>query len=85
MLKIERDLTLTIFPLEATIWQRFTNILVYDHTTRKKNPESLDLRGQTLSGKDSTWMVDLLKIPRVVDYPFYLMINLFFYYIIKLP
>ena len=27
----------------------------------------LDARSQTLSGEDSTWMVDRLEIPRVVD------------------
>ena len=33
---------------------------------KKKNQDSFDPRNQTLSGEDSTWMVDRLKIPRVV-------------------
>ena len=76
--KGKRDLRLIIFSLGTTMWQRFTNILVYDHTGRKKNLDSLDLRSQTLSGENSTWMVDLLKIPRVVDCFFtYLLIYFF--------
>ena len=36
----------------------------------------MDPQSQTLSGEDSTWMVDRLEIPRVVDcfiffFPFY--------------
>ena len=66
--KIERDLRLTGFPLGTTIWQRFTNIpCLRSYHTEKENFHSLDLRSQTLSGEDSTWMVDLLKIRRVVD------------------
>ena len=34
---------------------------------KKKNRDSFDPRSQTLSGEDSTWMVDRLEIPRVVD------------------
>ena len=33
-----------------------------------KNWVSFDPRSHTLSGEDSTWMVDRLKIPRVVDF-----------------
>ena len=46
---------------------------IYEHSLStiiphgEKNRDSLDLRSQTLSGEDITWMVDLLKIPRVVD------------------
>ena len=46
---------------------------IYEHSLStiiphgKKNRDSVDLQNQTLSGEDSTWMVDLLKIPRVVD------------------
>ena len=35
-----------------------------------KNWVSFDPRSQTLSGEDSTWMVDRLEIPRVVDFFF---------------
>ena len=65
--KIERDLRLTVFPLRTTIWQRFTNIPCLRSCHTEKIFDWLDLRSQTLSGEDSTWMVDLLKIPRVVD------------------
>ena len=46
---------------------------IYEHSLStiiphgEKNRDSLDLRSQTLSGEDSTSMVDLLKIPRLVD------------------
>ena len=33
-----------------------------------KDRDSFDPRSQTLSGEDSTWMVDRLEIPRVGDY-----------------
>ena len=33
-----------------------------------KNWVSFDLRSQTLSGEDSTWMVDRLEIPRVLAF-----------------
>ena len=54
---------------------------IYEHSLStiiphgRKNRDSLDLQCQTLSGEDSTWMVDLLKIPRVVECFFYLIIN----------
>ena len=35
-----------------------------------KNWVSFDPRSQTLSGEDSTWMVDRLEIPRVVVFFF---------------
>ena len=35
-----------------------------------KNWVSFDPRSQTLSGEDSTWMVDRPEIPRVVDFFF---------------
>ena len=34
---------------------------------QEKNRDSFDPRSQTLSGEDSTWMVDRLEIPRIVD------------------
>ena len=45
---------------------------IYEHSLSTIIPHGkirdlLDLRSQTLSGEDSTCMVDLLKIPRVVD------------------
>ena len=46
---------------------------IYEHSLStiiphgKKNRDSVDLQNQTQLGEDSTWMVDLLKIPRVVD------------------
>ena len=33
----------------------------------EKNRDLLDLQNQTLSGEDTTWMVDLLKIRRLVE------------------
>ena len=36
-------------------------------TPQEKDRDSIDPRSQTLSGEDSTWMVDHLEIPRVVD------------------
>ena len=33
----------------------------------EKNLDSFDPRSKTLSGEDSTWMVDRLEIPRIVD------------------
>ena len=41
---------------------------------RVKNRVSFDQQSQTLSGEDSTWMVDHLEIPRVV----YLLFNYYF-------
>ena len=35
-----------------------------------KNWVSFNRRSQTLSGEDSTWMVDRLEIPGVVDFFF---------------
>ena len=40
-----------------------------------KNWVSFDPRSQTLSGEDSTWMVDRLEIPRVVDFFFFFLIT----------
>ena len=37
-----------------------------------KNWVSFDPRSQTLLGEGSTWMVDRLEIPRVVDFFFFL-------------
>ena len=38
---------------------------------QEKDRDSFDPRGQTLSGEDSTWMVDRLEIPRVLDCYFF--------------
>ena len=47
----------------------------------KKNRDLFDPRSQTLSGEDSTWMVDRLEIPRTVHS--LLLVFSFFYYMIK--
>ena len=44
---------------------------------QQKNRASFHPRSQNLSGEDSTWMVDCLKIPRIVH-------CLFFYYMVDL-
>ena len=46
-----------------------------------KKRDSLDPPSQTLSGEDSTWMVDRLEIPRTVHS--LLLVFSFFYYMIK--
>ena len=55
----------------ANIHQRFLSTII----PQEKDRDSFDPRNQTLSGEDSTWMVDRLEIPRVVDcfifFPFY--------------
>ena len=67
LLKIERDLRLTVFPLGTRVRQKFTYIPCLRSCHTQKNWESLDPRRPTLSGEDSTLMVDLLEIPRVID------------------
>ena len=63
---------LTDFPLRRRQYGKdLRKFPVYDHTTGK-NWVSFDPRSQTLSGEDSTWMVDRLEIPRVVDFFFFL-------------
>ena len=73
MLKVDR------FSFEnayiANIHQRFLSTII----PQKKDRDSFDPRSQTLSGEDSTWMVDRLEIPRVVDSFIFL-----FFYRIKL-
>ena len=54
---------------------------VYDHTTRKKTGTRSIPEVKTLSGEDSTWMVDRLEIPRIVDS--LLLVFSFFYYMMK--
>ena len=48
----------------AKIYESFLNTII----PRGKNWVSFDPRSQTLSGEDSTWMVDRLEISRVVDF-----------------
>ena len=48
---------------------------------QEKNRDSFDPRSQPLSGEDSTWMVDRLEIPRIVDS--LLLVFSFFYYMMK--
>ena len=47
----------------AKIHQRFLSTII----PQEKDRDSLNPRSETLSGEDSTWMVDLLEIPSVVD------------------
>ena len=58
----------------AGIYENFLSTII----PQGKNWVSFDPRSQTLSGEDSTWMVDRLEIPRVVDFSF------IFYYTIEL-
>ena len=57
----------------AKIYESFLSTII----PQGKNWVSFDPRCQTLSGEDSTWMVDRLEIPRVVDFFFYYTIELF--------
>ena len=50
----------------AKIYESFLSMII----PQGKNWVSFDPRSQTLSGEDSTWMVDRLEIPRVVDFFF---------------
>ena len=50
----------------AKIYESFLSTII----PQGKNKVSFDPRSQTLSGEDSTWMVDRLEIPRVVDFFF---------------
>ena len=63
-------------PQRTLIWQRFTNVSVYEHTTGKKE-HSFDPQRVTLLGKDSICMVNLLETPRSIYF-------FFFYYMIDL-
>ena len=40
---------------------------MYDHTTRKKTGTRSIPEVKPCRGEDSTWMVDRLEIPRIVD------------------
>ena len=51
----------------AKIYESFLSTII----PQGKNWVSFDPRSQTLSGEDSTWMVDRLEIPRVVDFFFF--------------
>ena len=57
----------------AKIYESFLSTII----PQGKNWVSFDPRSQTLSGEDSTWMVDRLEIPRVVDFFFDYTIELF--------
>ena len=50
---------LTVFPLRRPIWQRFTKVSCLRSYHRERT-----------GSEDSTWMVDRLEIPRVVDFFF---------------
>ena len=73
-------LLLTVFSLGTTICQRFTNVSCLRSYHKNKNRDSFDTKSQTLSGEGSTWMVDRLEIPRIVD-PLLLVFS-FLYYMI---
>ena len=47
----------------VNIHQRFLSTII----PQEKDRDSFDPRSQTLSGEDSTWMVDRLELPRVVN------------------
>ena len=55
----------------AKIYESFLSTII----PQGKNWVSFDPRSQTLSGEDSTWMVDRLEIPRVVDFFFFFLIT----------
>ena len=59
----------------AKIYESFLSTII----AQRKNWVSFDPRSQTLSGEDSTWMVDRLEIPRVVDFFFSLITPLNFF------
>ena len=60
--------------------QIFTNVSCLRSYHKEKHRDSFDPRSQTLSGEDSTWMVDRLEIPRIVDS---FLLAFFFFYMIK--
>ena len=62
----------------ANIYERLLSTII---PQGKKNRDSFDPQSQTLSGEDSTWMVDRLEIPCIVDS--LLLVFSFFYYMIK--
>ena len=70
-----------MFSLGTTICQRFTNVSCLQSHHKEKNWDSFVPQSQTLSGEDSTWMVDRLEIPRIVDS--LLLVFSFFYYMMK--
>ena len=51
----------------AKIYESFLSPII----PQEKNWVSFDPRSQTLSGEDSTWMVDRLEIPRVAGFFFF--------------
>ena len=66
---------LTVFPLRTPIWQRFTKVFCLRSYHSERTGSRLIPLSQTLSGEDSTWMVDRLEIPRVVDFFFFFLIT----------
>ena len=50
------------------IWENFPNVTVYEHTTLTKRRDSFDPRSLNLLRKDSICMINLLEIPRMVDF-----------------
>ena len=54
----------------AKIHQRSLSTII----PQEKDRDSFDPRSQTLSGEDSTWMVDRLEIPRVVECFFFFLL-----------
>ena len=74
LLKIERDLYLSKvnrFSFAKANMAKIYESLLSTIIPQGKNWVSFDPRSQTLSGEDSTWMVDRLEIHRVVDFFFF--------------
>ena len=66
---------MTVFPQGTLIWQRFTNVSCLRTYYGKKGATRFDPQRVILLGEDIICMVNLLEIPRVI---------VFFYYIIDL-
>ena len=61
---------LTVFPLRRPIWQTFTKVSCLRSYHRERTGSRSIPEVKTLWGEDSTWMVDRLEIPRVVEFFF---------------
>ena len=59
----------------ANVYERFLSTII----PQGKKPGLVRSPKSTLSGEDSTWMVDRLEIPRIVDS--FLLVFSFFYMI----
>ena len=75
MLEIESDLYM--LKVDRFFFSSANMTKIYDCSlsaiiTQGKFRDSFDPRSQTLSGEESTWMVDRLEIPRVVNCVFFI-------------